>query len=431
MRPLRLFAFAAPSVLATLLAPACVSSDPSPSPGSFDAASPGFDAPSSSPDVATPDVASPTPDAAPSDASADAAVDTGTLDAGADGAAGNGPYLYFADNAGNALNGFALASATGALTGIDMVPGTAGFQAMSTATQPLAVAAHPSGRYVFTAHTNGNIGTYAISAANGTLVRVDTDAATGGIQDFNVGGGAALEGIAADPLGRVLYAADTNNNKLITLSVEATTGALAVLQRTTVAATNPRGVVVDPLAKFVFVVGNLTPATLTRVALDNGGLPTATADVALPNSGNCASGALSPAGRLYAACSQDQKVYAATYNAGANTLVASVGAAAGVSPIGVAVHPNGNFAYAASFSAMTITTFALAADGAPTVLGTPLAIGQSCRTLGFDATGAHLFAGCNTKMLTFDVNATTGALTASSNVAGVGDSTYSLAIVNP
>lgn len=390
------------------------------------------------------DGTSPNNDAQATDSSTDSTPgDSGSpdsadgSDSSSDGGVGSGgPYLYFADNTGNRVNGFVITPSSGALTPIDMDPATLGVQGLPTSQQPLAVTASTNGKYLFTAHTNGNIGTYAIDAATGVLVHVDTNNADAGIQDFNAGAGVGLFGIAADPKGRVLYASDVNGNQIITLSVNASTGALAIVRRTAVAAHFPRGIVVDPQAHFLFVVGNLIPAVVTRVTLDDSGIPISpdaggTADVTLESSGSCASGALSPAGRVYTTCAQDQKTYGMEYDASAKILSSIGSAAAGISPIGVAVHPNGNFAYAASFSNASITTYSLGTSGAPTVVGSPLVVNASCRTLAFDGTGAHLFAGCDGKLLTFDVNGSTGAITQTGSVDGPGDSTYSIAIVTP
>jgi DNA-binding beta-propeller fold protein YncE len=194
---------------------------------------------------------------------------------------------------------------------------------------------------------------------------------------------------------------------------------------------------VDPAGRFLFIAGNSPAAVMGRVALDVAGLPISadaggTSYVSLPSSGNCLGAALSPTGTSYTVCSQDQRIYGLAYDAGAMAL-ASVGfATAGVSPIGVAAHPNGNFAYAASFSLSEISTFSTTADGgAPVLVGSPLSVGYSCRTLAFDASGAHLFAGCDGRILTFDVDGATGAPTLSSSVAGPTDSSYAMAIVNP
>ncbi len=351
------------------------------------------------------------------------------------GPTGGGPFLYFTDNTGSRIYGYTLAPATGALTAIDMDPVQTGIQtSIATENRPMGVAGYATGKFVYTAELNGNVGQYAVDPVTGVLTIVNRSVGDAGSRDFNVAG-AAFESIGIDALGRVLYVPDGNNSVLYALAIDTVTGYLSLGGSIPVQAI-PRGVGVDPAGHYLFVAGNGAPV-VGRVALDVAGLPISpdsggTSYVSLPGSGNCLGAALGPTGTSYTVCSQDQRIYGVAYDAGAMA-VASVGyAAAGVSPIGVAAHPNGNFAYAASYSLEEISTFSTSSEGgAPTLVGTPLSVGYSCRTLAFDPTGAHLFAGCDSRILTFDVDGATGALTQSSSVAGPTDSSYAMAIVNP
>ncbi|HEX4447867.1 MAG TPA: beta-propeller fold lactonase family protein [Polyangiaceae bacterium] len=441
---------------------ACSSSnDTRPTPAPFDASMDAFseldapqdDAPSTPADTGVGEDA-PAEAAAIADAGGDAGTGTTTVtdagDAAAPGDAGDaaaptdaadasaptgGPFVYFADNGGGRLFAFTLSLATGALASIDTDPNTVGLQAsIATEFRAMGVAAIPNGKYVYTAELNGNVGQYAIDPATGVPSLVNRAVSDAGLRDFNVSG-ASFESIGIDAKGRELYVPDANNATLYALPLDPTTGEVGTGHTIAVQST-PRGVGVDPAGHFLFLAGNAAPV-VSRVPLDGTGFPIGAdagggpLSVSFNASGNCLQSELSPSGNSYTVCSQDQRIYGVGYDAGAAAISTLGFAHAGGSPLAVTVHPNGHFAYAASFSESSIYTFSLDASGAPAAVGSPLTINYQCRTLKFDPTGTHMIAGCDGRMVWLDVDGTTGALTAKGNIAGVFDSTYSMAIVTP
>lgn len=398
----------------------------------------------SQPDVSQPD-AGPTDLDAPADVATDAVSDAGAdapveaaTEAGPDAAAATGgPYLYFPTNVDNTILGYKLGGPDGGLAPIDMDPGTAGVQKL-TVNRPSTVAAHPSGKWLFNAAFGGsNIGAYAIDPATGVLTQRDVDVATPGVQDFTLGAGYSGGYIAADPKGRVLYFSDSNGNRLVTLSVDGATGALSVVSTVTLGI-SVRAFAVDPKAGFLYMVSDAINPGVVRIPLDpSTGIPTTGpladggfASLTLSGAGNCVEAVVSADGQLYTSCSQNQKIHAVGESADGG--LTSLGSATvGVAPLAVTTHPNGKFAYSATFSAADLHTYAIAPDAGPTAVGSALTISASCRSFVFEPTANVLFAGCDGKIVALLIDAVTGAPTLLGSVLAGTDSGYSMAIVTP
>lgn len=460
MRSGRFIALASLAAASALLAFSCVDDSSTPPTGGLpeagglpDGSQPAADGATPQPDAQVVDVVQPDADlsdAVTTDAVADVTTDApldgsdgGVVDAagdtGVDAGATGGPYLYFPTNVDNAIFGYKLGGADGGLTPIDMNPGAVGTQGSISVNRPSTVAAHPNGKWLFSAEFGGaNIGAYAIDPATGILTRRDVDMGTAGTQDFNLGAGYSGGYVAADPKGRVLYFTDSNGNRLVTMSVDGATGALAVVNTLTFAGEQLRALAVDPKASAVYLVSASLNPDVIRIPLDAAtGIPTAGplgdggyASVSLGGSGNCVQAVVSTDGQLYTSCSQNQKLHAVGESADGG-LVSLGSATIGTAPLTVTTHPNGKFAYSATFSVADLHTFTIAPDAGPSALGSPLSISASCRSLLFDPTEKLLFAGCDSKVVVLAVDAVTGTPTVLGSVAAGSDSGYSMAIVNP
>ncbi|MDP1833109.1 MAG: beta-propeller fold lactonase family protein [Geothrix sp.] len=218
--------------------------------------------------------------------------------------AGNGPaaiamdpagqFLYVANSFGNSVSAYTISATTGALTRLDADPGTVGPQDFVAGAFPYSVALDPSGRFVYVANSgDGTVSAYTITAATGALTRVDADAATAGIQNFNLG--RALT-VTMHPSGRYAYfIKDGGFNEVLVYGIDATTGAIS--SRGSIGAgTNPRALTVDAAGAFAYVAnygGNslsvyrVDPATglLTAVAGSPFAITGATAPVAVVTMG--------------------------------------------------------------------------------------------------------------------------------------------------
>ncbi len=175
--------------------------------------------------------------------------------------AGNGPaaiamdptgqFVYVANSFGNSVSAYTISATTGALTRLDADPGTVGLQDFVAGSFPNSVAVDPSGRFVYVANSgDGTVSVYTITTATGALTRVDADAVTAGIQNFNLG--RALT-VTMHPSGRYAYfIKDGGFNEVLVYGIDATTGAIS--SRGSIGAgTNPRAMTIDAAGTFAYV----------------------------------------------------------------------------------------------------------------------------------------------------------------------------------
>ncbi len=367
-----------------------------------------------------------------SDASVDASSDA-RVDAPIDAAVGGGTFVYLPG--GSVLAGWVLQT-SGMLTPIDMDPMVAGIQNVATGTNPLSIAAHPNGNFVYTSnYGDSTIGAYSVNAMTGVLTRLDAVVGTAGVQDLPATHGNPAF-VAADPQGRVVYTSNDGDNTLSAYTVDTMTG-LLTLATTISVATAPRGIAVDPQARYLAVVG--TAGALTMCQLDAvTGLPTAVdADTMTAGrqdfaiGGNTASIAFNPAGTY---------LYGASLGIGAlsafsvdivTAKVTSIGTTATTGPLNVIVSPTGATAYVSDYSLGRLDPFSIAGNGVPTaIVGTSYAVGAP-RSLAFAPAGTRLVAGGDNGTIgVFDWSSATGALTlVGSMVSGpVGSYTFAFAV---
>jgi 6-phosphogluconolactonase (cycloisomerase 2 family) len=112
------------------------------------------------------------------------------------------------------------------------------------APNPQFMAVSPTQGFLYVSNgAAGNISAFAIGA-NGTLSEL-------GGSPFSLGAGATAAGVAIDPKGQFLYAADSANNKIA--SFNAAGGPLAAVAGSPFAAgTKPTGIAVDATSSFVY-----------------------------------------------------------------------------------------------------------------------------------------------------------------------------------
>jgi 6-phosphogluconolactonase len=111
-----------------------------------------------------------------------------------------------------------------------------------TATSPQFLAISPTQGFLYVSNgAAGNISAFAIGT-NGALTELSGS-------PFSLGAGATAAGLAVDPKGQVLYAADSANNKIASFNVAG--GPLAAVGSVP-AGTNPVAVAVDSTSSFVY-----------------------------------------------------------------------------------------------------------------------------------------------------------------------------------
>jgi len=161
-------------------------------------------------------------------------------------AVNSGGQFLFVLNQGSAspavpasISVFSIDPARGLLT---PVAGSPFAFASLAAPNPQFLAASPTQGFVYVSNgTAGNISAFAIGAS-GTLTEIAGS-------PFSLGAGASAAGMAIDPKGQFLYAADSANNKIDSFNVAG--GPLAAVG-SVLAGTKPVGVTVDSTSTFVY-----------------------------------------------------------------------------------------------------------------------------------------------------------------------------------
>jgi 6-phosphogluconolactonase (cycloisomerase 2 family) len=289
-------------------------------------------------------------------------------------------------------------------------------------TRPNAVAATPSGSFVFVANFgSGNVSAFSASAGSGSLTAV-------------AGSPFAAEpsayAIAVAPSGKFVYVTNANStsNNISGYSISAT-GALTPITGSPFQAGNDtRAVAIDPTGKFLYAanatsndVSAYTIAAATGVLSQVTGSP-----FPLPaTAGVPQSIAVDPATKfVFVGSSAAPNISAFTINAATGALAGVVGspfADPGGSNYGIAVDALDRFVYVAngtgSVSAYTIT----AGTGALNLIfGSPFLAGSNSFSLALDPSSRFLYipdSSSNTVFL-FAVDQSSGALTLSRTING-------------
>jgi 6-phosphogluconolactonase (cycloisomerase 2 family) len=136
----------------------------------------------------------------------------------------SGDFYYVACNTSDDIAALAVNTSTGALTPIDADLGTAGVQNFAAGDNPVQLAVHPSGKYLYAANNlAGTVSAYVIGA-NGALALIDADAGSAGHQDFAVG--SAPWQLVFSAKGDVLYVLSAGAATITLFDVSAATGKL-------------------------------------------------------------------------------------------------------------------------------------------------------------------------------------------------------------
>lgn len=265
------------------------------------------------------------------------------------------PYLYVANmNAGN-TSGYRI-GATGALTPLSP-PHT------GVGSSPFKIAITSAGTFAYVAnHTSDAVSGYAINAATGAWTFVSGAAVATGMGPW---------GVAVSPNGKFLYVTNQGGNSVSAYTVAADGSLTPVAGSPFPTGGYPLNVAVTPNSAFVYVVNNnsSSPGSVSGYAI------------------NASTGALTP--------------------------VPGSPFAAGNGPVGVAIAPNGAFAYVTNTNSGNISAYAInAATGALTpVAGSPFGPGNAKFDIAITPTGAFAYAvAAFVGMIAYRLDPVTGAM---------------------
>ncbi|MCU1286325.1 MAG: 6-phosphogluconolactonase, cycloisomerase 2 family [Acidobacteriales bacterium] len=252
-----------------------------------------------------------------------------------------GKYLYSA-NDGGTVTAFSINTTTGAITIIG-APFTTG------GNNPNSLAADAAGKFLYVANFGSNtISVFSIDAATGSLTAVGTPVVTGS----SAGTAGPPVALAIHPTGKFLYAAlDSNGIALFTLN--ATTGVPAFVSTIAPpAGAQPQSVAVEKTGKFLYAADGVnavdeysidtTTGALTALATPNSSVAAGTVPIVLTAD---ASGS-----HIYVANRDSNNAH--SYGILTTGALSAIGTATatGSSPSGIGVDPSGKFVYVTNFS---------------------------------------------------------------------------------
>jgi len=176
----------------------------------------------------------------------------------------SGRFAYVSDADpvnGDEIHAFTINSSTGALSANGSI---------AAGTEPRGTAIDPTGQFLYAANFGTNtISGYRINTANGTL-----SALSGSPYTVGVSGIPAPASVAIDPSGRYLYVTYSNDDRVDSFAINATTGALAAVGTPVTTGSKPVSVVVEPSGQYVFVANNLGTSISVFTIGSNGALTT-------------------------------------------------------------------------------------------------------------------------------------------------------------
>jgi 6-phosphogluconolactonase (cycloisomerase 2 family) len=282
---------------------------------------------------------------------------------------------------------------------------------------------------------------YVANEGDHTVSVYTVDAATGQLRHRGyVRAGAAPHAVAVDAAGKFVYVANNASNDVSAYSVNAANGALTPVPGSPFAAGDgPQSIAVDAAGRFVYVT-NLNPYAGTS-SVSAYTVDAATGALTPVAGGPFVAGAypygvaLAPNGKFAYVANGESRISAYTVDAATGALVQVAGSpfAAGNGSYFVTVDPTSRFAYVANGGGGTISAFAIdPATGALTPIGSATAT-DGLRIITVAPSGRFLYVANENagNVAAFAIDATTGALSAvPGSPFAAGSSTYSV-VVDP
>lgn len=237
--------------------------------------------------------------------------------------------------------------------------------AVGNGTTPIAVKADPTGRFLYTANSDNTVSVYAIDQTTGALTARTAAAITPPY---------AIKDITIDPSGRFVYVA--HSGAISVFAIDQATGELSAGADVALLGAGPNSIAVDPSGRHVYLV--------------NSGVSDAGADVACytihPSTGALTGGT--------------------TYTTGSY-------------PLTIAIDPSGRFAYVAH-NAGTIMVYTIDRDTGALTSKTTVSTDLYPTSIWADPSGMFVYVAhsANNRLTAYSIDQSSGILTEASKVSG-------------
>lgn len=319
-------------------------------------------------------------------------------------------FAYLTNEIDQTIGEYTINDSTGALTAVSGSP-------ISDTNGPFAVAATPSGAFVYTANFNSNtnaytVSEYSVNASSGALTLVSGSPITG----FG-----SVIGLAVDPTSSYVLIVDGKNQLVDTYSINATTGALTFLTSAATPNTLSQAITLDPTGTLVEFISSSS----VDYYRSNAGTLVALAGAA---SSSPPLAVASDQSSQYAFVTDGTANVIATYAAPALGTAPLSSVATGNGPVAVLAEPSGKYVYVANQDDGTVSAYSLnTSTGALTAIGTAISAAAGTNWLAVSNDGKYLYAtdGGAALVSIYSIGST-GALTAAGTVT-VGNGPTSIA----
>ena len=267
-------------------------------------------------------------------------------------------FAYVANLTGKSISEYKVNATSGALTSAGTLNDNNG---------PQAVAVDPFNRFVYTANSSSNISGYTINGSTGALTLVPGSPFTGPMNPVWV---------TVEPNGQFLYAASQGDNKIYVFSINPANGALTPVPNSPFATgVSPRAIAIDSIGSNLYAI----------------------------NSGDNSLWMYNIAGSFG---------QLNTFNTCGN---GSQPCPTGTAPMGMALHPSGQYIYVANSGDNTITGYRFidVPLQLKTITGSPIAVGTTPVAVAAEPSGQFLYVANSgdSTVSGFKVDPFTGALT--------------------
>ncbi len=373
----------------------------------------------------------------------------------------SGKFVYVANSAGNGgVSAYVIETTTGGLTPIDADDNVADIQPFPAGIAPWSVTLHPTGRFAYVANiSSASVSAYTLDGTTGALTPIDADGGLAGIQNFPTG--SQPHSVVVDPSGEFAYVANFAAASVSAYTIHVTTGVLTPIDadggmggiQNFPTGGQPTSVTVHPSAKYAYVVSQalasisaytIHATTFALTEIDQNG---AIAGTTVPTGSGPRSVTVDPTGKFaYVANAGAGSVSAYTVGAATGALTpidADSGLAgiqnfpAGSGPEVVTVDPSGKFVYVANRSSNDIWAYSIdATTGALTALSTiagrygsqALAMTQGASAVTYSPKLAYVANGLDDTVSVYTINPDTGALSGVGTPAPAGITPQSIAV---